>query len=384
MLYIIMSKLLGQGGFGCVYYPKLTCDGKSTKNYKYVSKLQTLSPEVYRELKIGKKIANIPYYNLHFGVITSSCKVDLGQFKKNSILKECEVVNKNPDEEYILSKIEYIPGEEMKDYLINLNDESTYLFITLNSYYFLMNSLQILDANKVCHYDIKFENIIYNFNDKIPIIIDFGLSWNYNEVENFIDLKDLRQYFYTYAPEYYIWCPEIQIISLLVNHSKNENTLNQKILTMIINQVVEGMGIWENFTEQFKEETIKSMYQYYERFLDKENKYVINELLKFKSTWDSYSLGISFLRQYIRRIKKVQNSKIIALMNVMIQLFLYNISPNPEKRPQINQIKEVLYNSFIKDFKEKNITTYFEYEFQPSNYQFYKNEIIPYLNFFHN
>ena len=153
---------------------------------------------------------------------------------------------------------------------------------------------------------------------------------------------------------------------------------------MIINQVVEGMGIWENFTEQFKEETIKSMYQYYERFLDKENKYLIKELLKFKSTWDSYSLGISFLRQYIRRIKKIQNSKIIPLMNVMIQLFLYNISHNPEKRPQINQIKEVLYNSFIKDFKEKNTTTYFEYEFQPSNYQFYKKEIIPYLNFFHN
>ena len=106
-----MSKLLGQGGFGCVYYPKLTCDGKSTKNYKYVSKLQTLSPEVYREMKIGKKIANIPYYKLQFGVITSSCKVDLGQFKKNSSLKECEGVNKKPYEEYILSKSEYIPGE---------------------------------------------------------------------------------------------------------------------------------------------------------------------------------------------------------------------------------------------------------------------------------
>ena len=68
----------------------------------------------------------------------------------------------------------------------------------------------------------------------------------------------------------------------------------------------------------------------------------------------------------------------------MIELFLYNISPDPEKRPEFSKIKEVLYNSFIKDFKYKNITDYFEYDFQPSIYKSYKNEVIPYLNFFTN
>ena len=32
-----MTNLIGQGGFGCVYYPELTCEGKPSKNNKYVS-----------------------------------------------------------------------------------------------------------------------------------------------------------------------------------------------------------------------------------------------------------------------------------------------------------------------------------------------------------
>ena len=35
-----MSKLLSQGGFGCVYYPGITCNGETDKDKKYVTKLQ--------------------------------------------------------------------------------------------------------------------------------------------------------------------------------------------------------------------------------------------------------------------------------------------------------------------------------------------------------
>ena len=35
-----MSKLLSQGGFGCIYYPGLKCNGKSEYNKNVVSKLQ--------------------------------------------------------------------------------------------------------------------------------------------------------------------------------------------------------------------------------------------------------------------------------------------------------------------------------------------------------
>ena len=379
-----MSKLIGQGGFGCVYYPKISCDGKSTKNNKYVSKLQIYSSEVNRELKLGKKISEIPYFNFHFGVITSSCKVNIASFNNKNILKDCEVIKNNPDENYILSSIPYISGKELKDYYLSILDERTYLFVTLNCYYFLINSLQILDNFRICHYDIKFENILYNNKDRNPVIIDFGLSWNYSEVDNFKNISDLKSYFYTYAPTYYIWCPEIQFISLLVNHANKDNILNKEIIKKVIDQLVDGMGIWDNFSTNFQEEYKKSLYKFYERFLDKDNKYVIQELLKYKSTWDTYSIGISFLKQYLKKIKKIEDKRIKEFMYSIIELFLYNISCNPENRPSFEKIKQVLYNTFIQDFKSKEKNEYFEYNFSLSDYDFYKKDIIPYLHFFKN
>lgn len=380
-----MTNLIGQGGFGCVYYPELTCEGKPTKNNKYVSKLQIHSSEVSKELKIGKLIRTIPYYSIHFGGITSSCEVDIAKFDKDSILKDCEVVNKHPDEKYILSKLDYIPGEELKDYFLNIMSDTTYLFITLNSYYFLINSLQILNTYEICHYDIKFENIIYNIKKKIPIIIDFGLSWMFSEIQNFKTIKDLKSIFYTYTPTYYIWCPEIQIISLLVNHNFDNNTLLKKeLLFNILNQIIDGMGIWGKYTDPFKEEYVKSLHSFYERFIDKDYMYIINELLKYKSTWDTYSINISFLRQYLKKIKKCKNKKIQEFILPIIQFLFKNLSPDPETRLEFSKIKELLYNTFKEDFKSSNSNNYLTYNFSTSNYIFYKKEIIPYLNFFTN
>ena len=35
-----MSKLLSQGGFGCVFYPGVKCDGTSNPDKKVVTKIQ--------------------------------------------------------------------------------------------------------------------------------------------------------------------------------------------------------------------------------------------------------------------------------------------------------------------------------------------------------
>ena len=60
-----MSKLLSQGGFGCVYHPGIKCDGSKDKK-KYVSKLQINDYTAVNEVQIGKLIKSIPNYNLFF------------------------------------------------------------------------------------------------------------------------------------------------------------------------------------------------------------------------------------------------------------------------------------------------------------------------------
>ena len=49
----LKSKLLSQGGFGCIYYPGLKCNGKPQNNKNVVSKLQKKDDSSDNEIKIG-------------------------------------------------------------------------------------------------------------------------------------------------------------------------------------------------------------------------------------------------------------------------------------------------------------------------------------------
>ena len=61
-----MSKLLSQGGFGCVYYPGISCDGRTEKDPNIVTKLQRMDFNAQNEIDIGSKIKEIPNYQLFY------------------------------------------------------------------------------------------------------------------------------------------------------------------------------------------------------------------------------------------------------------------------------------------------------------------------------
>ena len=54
-----MSKLIDQGGFGCVFYPAIECDGRISNNPKYISKLHKKDKHVANEYNIGIMIVKI-------------------------------------------------------------------------------------------------------------------------------------------------------------------------------------------------------------------------------------------------------------------------------------------------------------------------------------
>jgi len=380
-----MSKLIGEGGFGCVYYPHFSCQGKVISSKKFVSKIQLYDKYIIRELNIGKIVSKIPHYYLHFAPIIKSCKINMTSFDNKSILQDCEIVNNNTNRNFILSTIPYVKGSEFKDYIGTLRENELYITILFNSYYYLLNSLQILYNKDICHYDIKFENIVYNTVKKIPIIIDFGLSFSFYEIENYSSINDLSKFFYIYAPQYYIWCPEIQIISYIVQQNKDNknNILTKSVLKTLLEQIVEGMNIWHLFSLDFKKKYLQNLYSFYSRFINKENNYIIKELIKYKSTWDTYSLSISFLKEFIYKLNKSPNIKNDeAIIFIIIQLLLYSLSPYPTKRPSIATLKEILYNTFNQNFPNSLYGTYLNFSLNNSEYEYITNTIIPKLYFF--
>ena len=388
-----MSKLIGEGGYGCVYFPNFNCEGKVSESKKFVSKIQLNDEDIIKEIQIGKKITKIPFYNLYFAPIIKSCNINMALFENKSLIQDCNIIDKNPNKNFINSTIPYIKGQEFKDYVSSIRDNDLYVIILFNSYYYLLNSLQILYSQNIIQYDIKFENIIYDSQKKIPIIIDFGLSFPFLNIENYSSIKSLKKIFYIYAPHYYIWCPEIQIISYIVEHnsSKKESVLTEYVLKVIIKEIVDSMKIWYLFSDEFKQLYYKKLYNFYSQFVNKSDNYVIRELLKYNSTWDTYSLSISFLKEFIYKIQKsidfkndnLKNNE-ISLIIILIQLLLYSLSPNPSLRPTIAKLKEILYTTFDNNFTGENNGIYLNFSLNENEYKFIKEKIIPNLHFFIN
>ena len=69
------TELINQGTYGCVYRPGFTCDGKTLKNKKMISKLQNNKDASERETVIGKIIKKIDNYGEYFAPIIETCEV---------------------------------------------------------------------------------------------------------------------------------------------------------------------------------------------------------------------------------------------------------------------------------------------------------------------
>ena len=152
--------LISEGGFGCIYHPALTKTGKETNNKKFVSKLQVKNFASDNEIKMGKIIKDIFNYNSFFGPIISSQTIKIGTF--NKIKNSCDAYKHNPKKKFVLSKLHYLEGNILNDYIIyNLNSRKLFMYIIDCYKHILDGILKLNDAN-IIHFDIKGENIMFN------------------------------------------------------------------------------------------------------------------------------------------------------------------------------------------------------------------------------
>ena len=260
------GKIIGEGGFGCIIKPGFTCKGKEMKTDEFVTKIQVKNSTAERELNIGKIVKQIPSYKQRFAPIISSCKYNSKIVKMVSRKEDCDIVSRKPNKKFILSKLQLIKGEEFKKYLLhNVNNDMIYTLI--HSYISLLYSIFLLNKQGVIHYDIKGENVMYNTEKKVPIIIDFGLSLNKKHIMPAFHDPDynnrLEDYFYVYAPDYSLWCLDIHYITFLVQ----EPNLDVKSeIPYMVDEYIKYNKLFRKmspvFVERFKQLSIKQLNKY--------------------------------------------------------------------------------------------------------------------------
>ena len=238
------SKLINQGSYGCIYYPSLpfkqkkhTKDEYKSDNKKrrlYVSKIQKHNFHSEFEDYIGKKIQDIPSFDIFFVPVLNTYKIDLATINQSYVTK-CDAISKyikrdddtnttlkshdyqTLHKKFIMQKMKYINGTYLQRYLMHIvnksrdsdrdsddeyinvsktlrkderqikkyrsefkNEETTSSYnlmsIVFDIYERILDSIQLLIKFKLVHYDLKENNILVENIQQLPYIIDFGLS----------------------------------------------------------------------------------------------------------------------------------------------------------------------------------------------------------------
>jgi serine/threonine protein kinase len=339
---------IGEGSYGCIYHPALNKDGSESNNKKYVSKIQKNNKYAENEKKIGELIVKIDGYINHFAPVLVKNKLSVAKVKKN-IFNDCSILKQEKkSNDLIIMKMEYINGDDFIDYLIKNKESVEIVKNLISTYTHLLTSIKLLTDIKVIHFDLKGDNILYNIDKDIPILIDFGLSINMNDLINQnISLEKLKKSFYVFGPDYYIWPIEVHYLCYLlnVNDRPNKNDIEEICKEYVEENIALSMNCSKQFIKKYYKECVNELLNINSLSFNEQ----INKVLSSWFTWDNYSLSIIYLIFiYYLNINGYINNKLIIRFS---EILLLNIHPNSEKRLNVLKTKqdftEFLYNMNI-------------------------------------
>jgi serine/threonine protein kinase len=377
-----ISRVINQGGFGCIFYPSLPCKKETKRNSKtnsseYVSKLVKNNFSSENEIRIGKIIQGIPFYSLYYVPVIQSCAASLAKVNEREI-KNCSIISGKSSststatnagsKKFILLKMKYVENIKFTKYLLSISNKKHILNTLFDTYSYFLFSLEQLMKNGIVHYDFKWDNAVIDLKTELPVILDFGISIPINlllkldkdqDQDNTDAYEAYRDYFYIYFPEYSLWCIEIHLINYVLNkHSR----ITPESLQGTIETYVDSNDAFTILSPEFINRYKKLCYSTMERFINQSRKYVIGECLKHWNTWDNYALSISYLQviKFISTAGFTSNQFLISFSEILMD----NIHPDPSRRSDYATTRYKYKSIFYQDVNIEN------YELLIDNFDF--------------
>ena len=365
-------KLINQGAYGCVFKPGMNCHGEDEDLTNYVTKIQEETDELQKEITVGKEIQQLNNFSYHYAPILSSCGVNIKSIPYE-IVRDCKVMKNELGEidtinKYVSNKIKYVGKYNMNKHILYLPFEkksdidiqnariSKRFEKIIDMHLYLLKSIQKMVNNNIIHFDLKLENIMYDDVQNIPIIIDFGLSFNVkdliekeNPTTTNINEKNTKFNTIFFAKSFYIyWCVEIHMISQIVQYFKENEKVKTHNLELILNRMTNDKYLMNVIPteeiEKFKQKYMETFSPYVdvktwkELFLD-----IFNE--QNYATWDHNSLCISIIMLLNDNIM-IQNQtdpKILAYINILME----TVTAMPGTRMTIEETEKRIREIFI-------------------------------------
>ncbi len=367
-------KLVGQGTYGCVFYPGISCSGKS-ESVQYVTKVQKESKETDHEKAVGDHIRkkNIKKYYDYFAPVVSTCPLKLASIDKDEISK-CDVIQSdsasnadpatntdsatNTDPAYVSVKIRYVGKQTLKEHLLDrlLNDTPTFFGHMIETQLYLLHALEKLEQAKVIHYDLKSNNVMFHEKIQNPVIIDFGMSVKLEKILAPDVYPKYASIFFEPYEKYPPWCLDIVLLSFVVKQDPNQwmktklSTENVKQMRAIVKTYFQENPVMDHIEDQkAKSDSEKYWNKWIDEHIQKSKINVVKDLLEYWNTWDTYSLMV----MYYRFMKEnVEVPEMASFVKTYIQIQETYILLPPTKRDTPKQMHKKL-KQFSKSIEKK-------------------------------
>jgi serine/threonine protein kinase len=327
-------KVIGEGSYGCVVKPSMSCKNnkdkeiitkKKLKNADTVSKIYDEKDNYKKELKLSKKAAMIDNSGNNLLLPTHGCSI------KNTDLEvlngECDFDFENENTYYQL--VMPYGGKEIKDYLLK-HKTSCKQFLKLSKT--LFEGLVLLKNKKYCHQDIKVNNVLITPQHKM-IIIDYSLMKPFTDIYNSKNDRRLSKDYFLHPPEYKL----VYYFNESVDVFIEEAFKNIKAVIRKLDNRYDFLNYY--FTEDEILSKLTKMYYKYHKLARDENE--IRDLMtKYANKMDIYSTGVIFISSRQLLIKNCSSDNYSNFIKRLIEF-------DPEFRMDANEaFQEVkkLYN----------------------------------------
>jgi len=311
--------LINNGAVGCIFRPNLTCEG-NLGSTKYITKIQKNKRTITHELHISNKVKKIKGYTRFFAPVLKYCPVHI---KKDLVkdLQKCEIfenetVDAIESSSYVSMKTRYVGNRDLRDYIFSNKTHYTFLTNLLKTHSYLLKAINKLFENKIVHYDLKSNNVIFDYDLNVPIIIDFGQSWCTNELKT---EKELSAAFFVFE-EYDYWCIDVVICNYIIQKVGHEEATKELVTEEEVDLIYDvfiygrypkydsyeegakklimnGSYLYNILQNPSKMQSFKqALMEYLQPFINKFTWWQLYEELKgYANTWDCFSLAIIYL-----------------------------------------------------------------------------------------
>jgi len=299
------------------------------------------------EIYISNRIITIPNYDQYFSPVIKKTYLKIRELHDEDLLQEQYQNRENEDKQYmLLTYLDYGSNNSFYQYFYNKQNQlvpKKYLLTLIDTYKYLLSSLQILHNQDIVYLNITPKNILFDLNNK-PILTNFDKSFHIQTMNE----ERKSNLFSKYDPSNYFLPIEIHMLCFLQQSSSNISISMMNIETVCNDYIQWGLNplniFSSEFIEHFKTSTVLSL----QSFINKPKDEIITGIIQqYCVTWDKYSLSMMYFSLltgiFNNKNKNISKNKFVRGFS---ELLIQNIHINTRKTITI-QKNASLFNEFM-------------------------------------